>query len=319
MTLVGGAAAHDAVADAALLGAVPHRDGAAAVLVVGVHPAADAGDARNVRLGPDAAAQVADVGAVVPAARGGVLPQLPHLQHTLQAPLHPRPVGFVRAIAAARQLFSGARVELLFAAVAVTHRAESGARPAVGVVTVRIVAPVYLFDDAGHVPVVVGAEHAGAVQLRVLVVAPGGAGGVALEPIRMRFEHFGEGVGGVQPGDHANAGLLRGGGVFPEKIAVAEKPGTVVQRDLARVERHDSAAACHQRLDAQFAPISDPLRDVKRSCVGFVDVELRHAAEPLVPARLGGLRLRWGGCERRHRAHEFPSADSRISNRIAHR
>src|SRR5712671_1301968 len=69
-----GAAAHEAVTDTALLRAVPHGRRAAAILMIGVHPAADSSNLLDVDFRPDAAAQIADVHTVGTPLSGGILP-----------------------------------------------------------------------------------------------------------------------------------------------------------------------------------------------------------------------------------------------------
>src|SRR5439155_373396 len=94
-----GAAAHIAVADAALLRAVPHGRRSLAILMIGVHPAAGCGDLLDVDLRPDAASQIADVDAVGTPLGGGVLPQVPDFEDAIEAPVCPAAIIGVGSIA----------------------------------------------------------------------------------------------------------------------------------------------------------------------------------------------------------------------------
>src|SRR5208283_4866805 len=127
-----GAPPHHAVADASLLGAVPHGRRAAAVLMVGVHPLAQIGDLLDVDLGPDAAAQVAHVDAVFASLGGCVLPEFPDGQDPLEAPVRPAAEVRVGALRIFRQVRLELRAIRAPAAVAIAHRAQTGAGPAVG-------------------------------------------------------------------------------------------------------------------------------------------------------------------------------------------
>ena len=286
---------HHGAGHATLLRAVPQRRVAGAALVVGVEPAGDVTDAREVFDHADAAAQVAHVDRVGTALPRHRVPQAPHLEQAVHEHLVIATVQRARGVGPLGRHAAHSFAIHLLAALAVAHAERARAGPAVGEERVDRVTPGDLAVDGRHLVGEIGREHAGLEQPGGFAVAARLAVAVALEPLGMRPQRFFPGVVAVHARHHADAAGAGRGRHLAEQVARAQERAAVVIRHLGRVERHDPTAVDEQGVDPQRGPVVDPRRHVEREGITLVEVELSAAAHGGVPRRRRLQRQPRGG------------------------
>src|ERR1019366_8621203 len=88
--------------------------------------------------------------------------------------------------------------------------------------------------------------------------------------------------------------LVRGAGEFAVKIAVTERGGTIMQRELARIIRNDAAGIEDDALNLRALPVLPPPGDVILLRVNLRDVRLSPAQGAAIPREHAG-RIGFGG------------------------
>ena len=271
---------HDRRRHAPLLRSTPDRGGVApAPLVVAVEPLADPREAEQVRRGPQSVAQVGEKQVVRFLFLGDPVPQFPELDDPVVVPL---PRGH------------RARLRKLAALVARADRDAAERRPGVGEESVDLVVRVDFAHDRRHMLREIGAEDAGAVEARVLVMGKEATGRVAHEPFGMRPGRFLPLQVRAQARDHPDAALPGRGGGRPEKVALAEELAAAVEGTLRGVKRQDARHADEHGVDLQAGPVVSPGLHIEFEGIALVEIKLPDAVNALVPGRRPDRWLRAG-------------------------
>src|SRR5262249_52555671 len=130
---------HHRLRDAALLRAIPDGRVAGATLMVGIEPAGDAGDARDVFDGANAAAKIADVDRLAAAFGHDVVPLVPDLQQPGHVDVVILAIQRIARLRALRRHATDPIAIHALAALAITHRQRPGAGPAVGEEAIHLI------------------------------------------------------------------------------------------------------------------------------------------------------------------------------------